>query len=218
MFKNVKCVIFDFDGTIADSRKTISESFNHACFKAGLKHENSIPTESLVGLSLKEMIAAKFGLNMKRDKMIIERVNSLFREIYDANPSKGTNLFHGVKDFIYKLKYNGRKIYIATNKPHTPTQKLLKDLDINIFDGIVCINTFGNNIKKPQMIEHIVNTAKVDKHEAVMIGDTMADIHGGKHAGIRTLAVSWGHGIQSDLKKYADAYVSEIDKLHNLFF
>jgi len=198
----IKNLIFDFDGTIADTSgiilaiaKTLAEEFN-------LKVDPSSfdDFEQYKNMSIKE-IQAKFNINF----IIAPKIMRRGREEYskEANDIKA---FKEVKEVIYKLNSLGYKLGILSSSSVEDIEKVLEKEQINIFRYVYSSKKlFG----KATVLRKIVKDQKLVKSETIYIGDEIRDIEAAKKAGLLSGGVTWGlNGIEI-LKKAGPDYIFE---------
>jgi phosphoglycolate phosphatase len=123
-------------------------------------------------------------------------------------------IFPNVIDTRGKLKGDGFRMGICTNKPYEMTLLVLKGLGINIFfDGV----TGGDNLQfnKPDP-RHILTTLELMKSEpsrAVMVGDSIVDTEAGRSAGLPVIAVNYGYSSEPVESLGADCLIDDFGQL-----
>lgn len=195
--KEIKTIIFDFDGTLVDTKLDIARSVNILLEEEGLK---KIPEEKIyefIGNGTEVLLKKSFSYaNGKMRDGLIDR----YLEIYEEHMLDNTKPFPGILNMLEGLK--GRSFYILTNKHERFAVKILKYFGIlHYFKEVVGVDTF--NIKKPDPfgILRVIEKEGIERCEVVMVGDSEVDIDTGKNAGVLTCAVLWGLGREEDLIK-----------------
>ena len=188
-----KLIIFDADGTIWDSEKDVFLAFNHTLKNNGNKEITKEEFQKLAGLDLEEMF--KRVLTKDEETLANEYVKK-YREYYidEGHYADETTLFENVKETLEKLK--GQKFFmvIASGKPKRILDKMVEYFHLNEFELV--LGTGESHFKPkpdPEILNYIMHHLNVSKEEAVMIGDTKADVMAGKNAGIDTIAVTYGY-------------------------
>ena len=110
--------------------------------------------------------------------------------------------YPGVPEWLRSLKASGAKLYIVTNKRHTPTQGIVRKFGWEaLFDGVWSFDSLpGVKYKKPDLLAHLLTTHAIDPSDAVMVGDTKGDVEAGRANGVYTVGVTWGYGAREELE------------------
>lgn len=208
--------IFDLDGTLADSQSSILKSLYGSFCLAGFKLDKKIFNDTLIGPPIREIVAK---VTPQASQEETNAVISGFRKIYDENPEDGAHAYPEIDKVLTEMKHNGKKLFVATNKPLKPTKKLLHSLKLDFFDDIRTINFYENKtLSKAEMIEDLIITQGLTPENTVMVGDTMNDITAAQTAGIKSIAVLWGYEKnKSDLSPKADFAIQDANELKKFF-
>lgn len=180
---------FDLDGTLADSQADVLGSIEEAYRHLGFRYEAS---KLRIGPLLPDIIATiSPQLNEEQRKLAAQT----FRAFYAAGKYRRTTLFPGVKAFLNRLASQGKTLYVATNKPKTPTLEVLETLGIkDLFFFIGTPDFEGGHLPKPEVLKAMVCRFDIDPAQAVMVGDTLPDMEAGRYAGMKTMAFTGGYG------------------------
>ena len=187
----IKAVLFDFDGTLADSSEGIFYTSTKVMEELGFL--GPWPLESLrrfIGPPLKDSFRAAFDLEERYLDWAVER----YREIYKEVGPKGCRLYDGIEGLVAYLKEKGIKVAVATNK-NQPVVKMCMDalFDRPVFD-LVAGTVKGVRENKAAVIKHCLDTFGIEASDAMMIGDTDNDKNGAYENGVLFLAALWGFG------------------------
>lgn len=180
---------FDLDGTLADSKADVLGSIAQAYERLGWAYDAS---KLRIGPLLPDIIAA---ISPQLDAAQRQTVAQTFRAFYAAGKYSRTVLFPGVRPFLDRLAAQGKKLYVATNKPRKSTLEVLDVLGIR--DCFVYIGTpdfDGDHLPKPEVLKAMVRMFDIDPAQALMVGDTLPDIEAGRYAGMQTMAFTGGYG------------------------
>jgi phosphoglycolate phosphatase len=182
-------VIFDFDGTIIDSKIDIRESLKQAILEI-----NGQCVENLsfrIGPPLESIINSIFP-DISSDK--VEKIVTTFRSIYSNCGFNNTFCYEGIENLLYSLKKNDFRLFIATNKPGYLTLSILKKLGLNIFDDICTVDTLSNtSISKKDMISLLIGTNSLLREKTFMVGDSTSDIRAAQVNSIASIGVGYGY-------------------------
>lgn len=195
----MKAYIFDMDGTLVDSLESIAYFANKALEKFGLK---TIPVERYKHLAgngaatlVKRMIKENNG-----DESLFEKVSYEYNTTYDNDFLYLTKPYDGVLEMLSKLKSQGCKTAIISNKPHSTAKKISDELFGDLID--ICFGKRdGYPVKPdPESVNEIIGILGVDKKDCIYIGDTITDMETGKNAGLYTVGVLWGFRDEDEIK------------------
>jgi phosphoglycolate phosphatase len=211
----VKLVIFDFDGTLVDSRKLIVESNRIVFGEFGFALPSEDESFAQVGMSLELVLPRLAGPDAPVEKMVAayQRVLPQIR----ADPAFAEVPFDGAADLLSAL--SGQKdvrLGIATGHvSHT----IAPALERFGWQGHFCtVQTADKAPSKPHpgMLHQALSEANVEAADAVMVGDTAFDIEMACAAGVRGVAVSWGYHCPDRLRDAgALRVVSEMKELRD---
>jgi len=166
-----KAIIFDFDGTLVDSEKTIYECFQTVTKKIAPDRIN-YAKKILIGPPLGETAINILGDNYQ-DKL--DAFIRLFIKIHDSKAILHTQPFPGVSKTLKKLYSTNIYMAIATNKRKAPTIKLIEHLNWkNYFSFIECHDGENKRQNKSLMIENIITKNSIFKN-SYFLGDTVND-------------------------------------------
>ncbi|MBO4555941.1 MAG: HAD family hydrolase [Elusimicrobiales bacterium] len=188
--KHYKNYIFDFDGTVAHTSPEILHCLAKACEQAGTHVDKSELTGRLIGPALPQIIKMLFpDILPEKSSEIVKN----FRYLYDNHSFGLTKLYPGVKDKILALKNSGCTVFIATNKAKKALFRLIKELEIEVFDDIYAVDRYEKPSSKAELVSFILKEHNLNKEESLMIGDNPGDIKAGAACGIDTAAALWGY-------------------------
>lgn len=179
-----KLVIFDFDGTLADSFAVLLEIWEIAAKRHGFKSFSRSDLERLRGRSAREIIA-EAGLPWWKLPFVTRHMRVLMRERIDK-----VRLFDGVETILKTLKSEGLKIAIVTSNSRENVERVLGAEGIAFIDHLGCgASIFG---KKPKT-RSAIKAFSVSSKEVLCVGDEIRDAEVAKELGLDFAAVSWGY-------------------------
>jgi phosphoglycolate phosphatase len=193
----VQLVLFDLDGTFADTAPDLSSALNRTLERNGrnpLSPEQIRPYVSHGGMA---MIRAGFGIEPDHPKF--ENYRNQFLETYRQNIAWGTTLFPGMEQLLEALEQRGVGWGIVTNKPAWLTDPLMQRLDpgrraVSIVSG----DTLEERKPHPRPILYACEKAGIDPAACLYVGDAERDIQAGRAAGATTLAALFGYISEQD--------------------
>lgn len=197
-----KMIIWDFDGTIADSSKDVWTSLYYAAEKMGGKiRDNFSADDQNLSLDIKDIYQEIFpDESMKKLQLFSDLVSVHYRQM---NPFEKTIPYKGIKDTVTYLKAIGYRQFIATMKPKEPLEKIVKQWGwMNFFDGIITSDFYPDReLSKKEMIGLLLTHYSLSAEDCLIVGDSSSDIYAAKHYGIFSIGVAYGDGNTERLKK-----------------
>ena len=207
--------IFDLDGTIINSSKEVMICFEKAFEKANYPIDKSRLTHNIIGPPLSEIVKL---IAPEIDKINLDKVVSNFHQIYDYEENDISEIYTGMYELLYSLKESGKKVFMATYKPDFPTQRIIRQFKLDMFDEVYTIDKFGENITKTQMIQMIIDKYGLKREETAMVGDAPSDVLCAKEAGVLAIGALWGYGEnKKPLIEKSDITIKNVEELNNYF-
>ena len=187
-------VLFDFDGTLADTKADVWTSLEYAAKQLGgiLPAEYCADSGNL-GRSVEEIFHAVVPVQQE-DKISVfqENVRLHYRK---WNPFSKTVLFFGIEDLLIKCREENLPCYIVTNKPEEPLKKILLTKNWGkYFQSYICPDSNpGRILSKAEMIRQLLGEIS-QAPRAVFVGDTYSDIAAAKENRMDSIGVLYGDG------------------------
>lgn len=206
----MKTIIFDFDGTIGDSKSLIVETMQQTIQKLGLPTRTDEQCAAMIGLPLRQTFTDLIEMDEKTADKCFDTYNELFNE---NNKPGSVKPYPGVKETIEELYLMGLSIAIASSRGKDSLIKYLKEMDIEQYISyIVSANDVANAKPAPDMVYKICRHTLGHPDEVLVIGDTHYDIEMGRNAGVKTCGVTYGIGKEEELHG-ADYVIDDISKV-----
>jgi len=201
--KQFDLVVWDWDGTIADSTGMITQALIKAADEAGLPALSEERARSIIGLGLRESIEVLYG---DIPEFQAQALANNYQRLYYANENN-ILLFAGIADTIATLDRKGCKQAVATGKGRRGLNTALQQSGLSKFFNAT--KTVDECFSKPhpQMLDELMDDLVVMPERTLMIGDSQYDMQMGKNAGVITAAVSYGSQTASHLQQYSPDYL-----------
>lgn len=188
-------VVFDLDGTLAETAPDIMRTLNFILAREGLA---ALPLErarELVGAGVKALIRRGFAVSgSPLDEETLERLFEEFLGIYAQDVASDSYLFDGILGAMDRLAADGYALAVCTNKPILHTGLILEHFGIaRRFAAVAGRDTFPYFKPDPRHLTMTIEMAKGDPKRAVMIGDSRTDIATARAAGIPSICVPFGY-------------------------
>lgn len=205
--KEYKVIIFDLDGTLSKSGEGITKSLQYALEKVGIKEDNLESLNHFVGPPLKDELKRTYDMT---DELAV-RVTELYRERYTPIGIYETELYPGTVELLQNLRKGGKYIAMATSKPQSMAEEVLRHLKIDkYFDMVMGADLTGPKKDKASVLNSLFEKLEIkDKNQYIMIGDTKFDAEGAKTVGIDCIGVSYGYGTREELEEYGAIKVAD---------
>jgi phosphoglycolate phosphatase len=185
-------IIFDFDGTLADTFETTLHILGEL-----MGHDGPIDRDEVERLRGMSMIHAAEELKIKPWRMpfMLMRGRRKMSQRIDS-----IQAISGMPEVIKKLQNEGHQLFIVSTNSIKNIEKFLIRHELiyafaRIYGGAGLLN-------KARIIKKVVKQNQLDTDDAWYVGDEVRDIHGANAAGIRIMAVTWGYNTAAILKKH----------------
>lgn len=185
-------IIFDWDGTLMDSVAKIVRCFTAAVDDVGAPHPGEDATRHVIGLGLAEAVATLLPqVDADTRAQVVERYRQHFMHLDQTDMP----LFPGVREGLESLAAQGYLLAIATGKARRGLDRVLSDTGTaHLFCATRCADEAFSK-PHPRMLEDILEQTGMEADKALMVGDTTYDMLMARHAGMDSLAVTYGvHG------------------------
>lgn len=182
----IKAILFDFDGTLADTNPLIIRTFKET-FAKMLKEKTLTEEEILacVGPTLEETGEKYFPEN---PQAFVDG----YRTLNDKYHDDMINIYPGIIQMMEALVAKGLKLAIVSSKRRDFVIRGMKCVDLyDYFDYIVAADDVMRHKPDPEPLLKAMNHFGLKPHECLMVGDNGHDIHGAKNADILGIAVGW---------------------------
>jgi phosphoglycolate phosphatase len=188
----VKLVIFDFDGTLVDSRKLITESNRVVFGQFGLPVPSEEASFSLIGISLELALLQLAGPDAPVEKMVAAFHQAL--PLLRADAAYVEAPFDGAADLLAELAARKNvRLGIATGHVSHMIEPALERFGWQQYFRTVQTADKAPSKPHPGMILQALGEAGVKAEDAIMVGDTSYDMEMACAAGVRAVGVSWGY-------------------------
>lgn len=195
-----RLLIFDFDGTLADTRRGIMCTYHSVLSELSLPERTDEELQSKIGVPLMEGFRQLFPDYSQEE---IGRITGYYRMVYSRDKNAMlTELFPGVKATLRCLHKQGYILAVASSRS---TPSLIEQCEstgiARYFTMIIGADDTERHKPDPQPVEHILEALHVFPREAWVIGDMPVDIAMGSGAGCITVGVTYGNSSAEALRR-----------------
>lgn len=186
--RRVELLIFDLDGTLADTRADLTAAVNHALKELALPPLSMDQVCRYVGDGLQTLLSRALGLHHGD---LVEDAVRLFRDYYGLHLLDRTRLYSGVRETLDHFR--GKRKAIVTNKPLAFSERILAGLEIEShFEVVLGGDSTVQRKPHPEPALKVLTLTGVDPRLAAMVGDSPADIEMAQQAGVFSVGVTYG--------------------------
>lgn len=208
-----KLVIFDFDGTLGDTRHNIVVTLRRTMQLCGLELRDEAACAATIGLTLEDSFLSMYP-TMSRDKA--RECVATYREIfYESIDELSPGLFPGVGDALARLAQNDIRMSIASSRSSPSLLLFLKSMGIAQYFGyVIGSDSVTHHKPHPEPVLQTLEHYGVAASDTLVVGDMPVDIEMAHNAGVRAVGVSYGNASRDDLQQAsADAIVDNMSEL-----
>lgn len=191
----IDTVFLDLDGTLTDPKIGITGSIQYALEKLGVP----VPTQDeltwCIGPPLRASFVALLGGEKDADRGV-----ELYRERFGTIGLFENTLYPGIADTLTAVTTPGRRLFVATSKPHVFADRIIDHFGLRKhFTRVFGSELDGTRVDKSDLLRYALDEASVDPARAIMIGDRKHDIIGAANNGIAAIGVLYGYGGREEL-------------------
>jgi phosphoglycolate phosphatase len=185
-------VLFDLDGTLADTAPDLAAAVN-----ALLTHEgrDALPFENIrpwVSWGAPRLIRLAFGDDLPEERF--DDLRGRFLAFYEAGLCRHSRVFPSMEPVLQALEGNGHPWGIVTNKPGWLTEPLVAALGLTDRAAtVISGDTLPYAKPHPMPLLHAAREMGVAPGRCVYVGDAARDVQAGREAGMVTVAAAWGY-------------------------
>ena len=198
ILSGIRLIIFDFDGTLGDSQKLITDTMLATIERLNLPKRSREECARTIGLPLKECFSSIIPMSDEQ----AEECAKVYSEIFNVKNVPGVvKAFPGVVETLERLSSQGILMSIASSRSHRTLAKLMDELELSKY--ITYLIAADDVVDKKPAAESVLKTLRhfnVEAHETLVVGDTEFDILMGRNAGTHTCGVTYGNGSKESLE------------------
>lgn len=208
----IKHVVFDFDGTIADTAELYIRLANGMSEKYGLPTVSIEELKYLSTIPLKKRFK-KLGIPFRKFIILAMDVTGKVRQHMDS-----LSLFAGMQEVLKYLHQKGFKLYIISSNSVSNIEQFLNNNNIKVFDYVYSSRGLFD---KHRTINKLIKKMGMKREEVMYIGDEYRDIKACKKSKVKIISVLWGFDSPELLKKGNPDFLAEkpqdiVDILENI--
>lgn len=208
-------IVFDWDGTLMDSRAQIVSCMRQALQETGLPDMPDKELQQVIGLGLKEAVQQ---LLPRQSNDIVETVSNAYRKRWLTSPPGLSDFFIGIPSLLQKLHGSSLRMAVATGKSRRGLDKQLHETDTgHLFVTSRCADETQSK-PAPDMLLEILDETGCSPEHVLVVGDTAFDMQMAQSANVDRLAVTYGVHDMEQLAPYDPvAIVESASELYEWF-
>lgn len=194
-----KLLIFDLDGTILETLEDLADSTNYALKKNGCLKRSIDEVRQFVGNGIAKLIerAVPSGAGEELRRKVLED----FKAHYKEHSADKTKPYDGIMDLLDELKRKEYLLAVVSNKADFAVQTLCERYFPGVFDFVVGERENVRRKPYPDSVFEVLENLKVEKEDAVYIGDSEVDVQTAIAADVDLIAVAWGFRSRETLRE-----------------
>lgn len=205
-----RALLFDLDGTLVDSLPDLTEALNRTLAGAGLTPLSEVEASDLVGDGAAVMLARGFALRGQEAKA---QTLEQFLAHYAHCLTDKTRAFADVPETLERLRIEGWRLAVVTNKPESLARQLLQNLGLHQhFDHVAGGDSYVRRKPDPLPLTESLKTLGCEQNRGVMVGDSRNDLLAARAADLPVILFSFGYtsvpaaelGADRVLERFAD--------------
>ena len=207
----IRAVLFDWDGTVADTRPGIFNSVRYAIGQYGIADKPDDELRYFIGPPLYDGFEHVFGVSPE----LANELTDTYRVYYRDKGIFECNVYEGVGDLLRKLHDAGVKTAVVSSKPKEFLDRLVEHFGLaDHLDAVVGPAMDNHNSNKTVLVNQALKELMLLSSTVAMIGDRHFDMEGAKAAGVNAVGVLYGYGTEEELcKAGADAICDQVADL-----
>lgn len=212
----MKLIIFDFDGTLGDTRRNIIMTLQQTMEELGLEVADEASCTATIGLPLEDCFRQLYPELADND---ILSCATTYRRIFDINKKKlKPQLFPHVAETLQWLHHQGYILTVASSRESASLHEFMKDMAIDKYISYVLGADNVNHAKPhPEPVLKTLATLGMTAAESLVVGDMPVDIMMGAGAGATTCGVTYGNASRGQLEQaHANYIIDDIAELKNI--
>ena len=188
------CILFDLDGTIADSAPGITASLGHVFESLGRPVPSQAELREWVGPPLLDAFRDLAGMTPEESAVAL----AIYRDHYISRGTKSSPIFDGIPEVLRDIHAAGIPLSLATSKPEFPASVILDHGNLTQYFRVLSGASIDEiRSAKMDVISEAMTRFRmigVDVSRPIMVGDRDYDVEGAAANGIPTIFVEWGYG------------------------
>lgn len=212
MNRKFDLILFDLDGTVFDTAKTLLDSITGTVKLAGLRDLTEEELSTFIG---PPVVTSLKGYYPELSDEEIDELTTKYRDYYINREMLKAELFPGMLEVLQTLKANGYKVALATYKLMKCVIPLFEKKDVAKYFDTLRGSTAETGMSKTEIMKWAIDDCKITDYDRIcMIGDTEHDLRGAINLNVPFIGVKYGSGFKglTDEEKNYSKIVAYVDR------
>ena len=207
-------VLFDFDGTVADTGRAVMSSTRKTLAARGFSEVQMGDLRRMIGPPLWRSFHDFYGFTREESLVVADEYRVFFNELGpDEYP-----VFDGIPELLDGLAAQGHRLAVATSRMEDKCIDMVRELELSQFEAVVGMNPPQGRETKADSIRDALAALGASAGDAVMIGDRFNDVEGAHAMGVPCVGIYSGAAAPGEHEAAgADAVVHSVAELAKLF-
>ncbi len=190
----IKAIIFDFDGTLADTVPAIRAGINLTMRALGYPENSETDVLKHINFGARRLIRLSLPQDLQNDEGKVDEALALYDKMYEKTYLQTDHLYDGISEVLSTLKNRGYRMAVLSNKQ----DPFIVNLTSALLPGDCCTIARGQRRGAPAKPDpavplEIASILGVMPSECAFVGDSNVDMETAKNAGMRPVGVCWGY-------------------------
>lgn len=202
-------VIFDLDGTLADTMDDLRTAINSMLTKLGYETRSKFDLLNFINNGARELVRRSLPVAVQTEEFIVESALNLYEQEYAKCFCEKTEAFPGIHEMLTVLKGQKFKLAVLSNKQDEFVKAIIEKLfGRSVFDFVMGKSELPHK-PDPTSTLFVAKEMGVKPSKCIFIGDSDVDMKTAKNAGMRSIGVSWGYRNVDLLTEAGADYIAE---------
>lgn len=207
-------VLFDFDGTVADTGRAVMTSTRRTLAARGFSEAQMGDLRRMIGPPLSQSFRDFYGFSPGESEVVADEYRAFFEELGPEDYP----VFKGIPELLDGLAAQGRRLAVATSRLEGKCRSMVAELGLGQFEAVVGMNPPEGRRTKADSVRDALAALGVTADEAVMVGDRFNDVEGAHACGVPCIGIYSGAAAPGEHEAVgADAVVHSVAELAALF-
>jgi phosphoglycolate phosphatase len=205
-------LLFDLDGTLADSFPGISRAINQTLTTLG---REPVPNEHLRQFVGARLVSIFSTLLQSEDEALVDRAVDIYRPLFDEVGIFESRLFPEIPAALSTFRDGGHSLQVVTVRSIDSASLVVRHFGLDqYFDAVHGPARTQRVCDKADLIRAALDQTGAKSHDAIMVGDRAEDVRAARANGVRAVAVGWGYGALEELQEAGpDFFAATIPEL-----
>lgn len=207
-------VLFDFDGTVADTGRTVMTSTRRTLAARGFSEAQMGDLRRMIGPPLWKSFHDFYGFSREESLVVADE----YRAFFDELGPEEYPVFEGIPELLDGLAAQGHRMAVATSRMEAKCVDMVRELSLCQFEAVIGMNPPQGRETKADSVRDALAALGARSDEAVMIGDRFNDVEGAHAMGVPCIGIYSGAAAPGEHEAAgADAVVHSVAELAKLF-